>query len=519
MKVPIAVMRSKWTFSGALLVIGMATALAAMRSRLGHSLTMDEPFMASMLQKPWSDLWKVFPIDNIPLFYVVLKGWSAIWGDSEFALRSLSALGYGAAAIVTGVGARQLSGSAAGIAAAIMIGASAQVGLESAATARPYALLAFISSIAFWLSLRAVKHLPESASPSNRFILPLTVVHLAGCFTHATYVVVAIACAGASLFSPRAARSAALPAPVLAVIAYFVLWGEVVRKTLGLGTTDWMRPPTVMDVQYVLTLVWGAGPLFILTGGLLVTLISGRKRLLVWSERVEVRWAVAMVIVAWAGVIAGSYVKPIFWVRTPMMLLPATCALSGALLAQGASRAAPLVLAAVMAVPAMARIAALQPEDPYPSRESLSILLGRAGCGDAVIAPGLSWHTAAYYFRQLGAPNCIELMPFPADQELMFGDWSRRYQDPAIVRGLEEQAERIAQAVSGRNVWLLRLTDWETREATGLIERALSNQMTCSGPEPLRGAFFTDILLCRPQRDGIAATARSTVPREPQERS
>jgi hypothetical protein len=129
----------------------------------------------------------------------------------------------------------------------------------------------------------------------------------------------------------------------------------------------------------------------------------------------------------------------------------------------------------------------------------LASLLTRAQCDDAVIAPGVTATTAEYYFRRLHA--CIALVRFPRDPYDVFADWKDRLRDPAARQRLEREAAATADAVAQRHaIWLLRLTSWETREASTMIEDAVQRVATCEAPEAARGAFIDGVRRCTPRR-------------------
>ena len=67
---------------------------------------MDEPFMANSVRLPWHELFLVFRTDNVPLSYVLLRGWTAVLGESELALRGLSIAAYCGAVVVVGLAGR-----------------------------------------------------------------------------------------------------------------------------------------------------------------------------------------------------------------------------------------------------------------------------------------------------------------------------------------------------------------------------------------------------------------------------
>ena len=335
-----AATRPRWPRS--VLVIALISAALAIWYRFGHGLTVDEPFMVNKAGLGWSALKEVFPVDNLPFAYVTLKLWITAFGESEFAVRMPSVLAFAAAVAMTGAAGARLGGAGIGIAAAGLVAASDQIGLEHAATARPYALLAAVSAAALLQSLPLVGLADGERGSRLPRAAVLAVTHLAGLFTHPTYVVVAMACAAASVVAERRLRSPALLAPIVSVGIYALVWGPTVRATIALQTTSWMHSPTLLDVQRGVMLLWGVGPGFMLAGALVAVMISNPRRTRdVLGDR-RVTWVLTGAVGAWALAVGISMAKPIFEAtRTPMMLLPFTSlALATVLGRLGGSRAA-----------------------------------------------------------------------------------------------------------------------------------------------------------------------------------
>src|SRR5262249_23290210 len=73
-------------------VIGPIAAGAVGRGAIAsfhHDLAIDEPFTALAIAQP-SALGATLIHDNVPLYYVLLLGWTRLFGQSAFALRALS---------------------------------------------------------------------------------------------------------------------------------------------------------------------------------------------------------------------------------------------------------------------------------------------------------------------------------------------------------------------------------------------------------------------------------------------
>lgn len=95
------------------LLIVIASALFAMIISMGigmqQSVWFDEAYSIMLAKQPLDQLLYLTSIDtHPPLYYVLLKAWAAVFGWSEFALRSLSILALGGAVVVAGVFVRRV---------------------------------------------------------------------------------------------------------------------------------------------------------------------------------------------------------------------------------------------------------------------------------------------------------------------------------------------------------------------------------------------------------------------------
>src|SRR5690349_21587308 len=98
--------------------------------RLNDSLTVDEPFTANLVRLPLAQMFAALRYDGtMPLYYVLLKAWASIFGESEIALRSLSVLFFGATILIAGATARRAEGAAAGIVTGLLMATSSNMGI------------------------------------------------------------------------------------------------------------------------------------------------------------------------------------------------------------------------------------------------------------------------------------------------------------------------------------------------------------------------------------------------------
>jgi hypothetical protein len=483
------VVRRTVPFAPVLGTIAAATAALALVLRRSEGLTIDEPFMANTVALPWPELWAAFAVDNVPFSYLVWRGWTAAFGESELALRSVAALAYGGAVALTGLAAKRAAGTAAGLSAALLVAASQRAGLEHAATARPYALLALAAAAAALQSISLLQS-PESAARRGARVGLLALTHLLGLFTHPIYVVMAAASAIGALAIERH-RSGLVFAPTVALVAYAALWGHMVLATIALRTTSWMTPPAAGDVLYALSGLWGTIPGLLVLTAVVVSVWSNGAKIRRATAAPAERWIITAAGAGWILPVVVSIWKPIFEpTRTPALLLPLTCLLVATLMRVFAGARPALALALLCSLATLFTVAVV-PRDAPPTGKSLAQLLRRAQCGDTVIAPGLALTAVRYYFRRLDAPGCIRSAGFPENVV----DWAARLRDPMSRRSLEDAAAALAREAGGR-VWLLGREAGTLHEANAIAAEVLRREMACEQPDPLPGAFFDSVMLC-----------------------
>jgi mannosyltransferase len=492
-----------WWYRALLAVLGLAAVLMAVALRLHHSLSVDEPFMANSVRLGWSALFEVFKGDNIPLPYVVLKGWTALFGETEWALRAPFVLAYAGAVVATGAAGARVGGPAAGLMAATLVATSRRIGLLHAAAARPYAWLALFAAIAMWQSLALLEE-DESCRP-RRWSLPaaLLVTHLLGLFTHPTYAFVLAAYAAASALVERRLRSRSVLAAGAASVLYAVVWGAVVAATMRINPTDWMTAPRISDLKSAVLWMWGTGPAFLLAGALGALILTSRSRTVAAFSPRSIRWSAVACGLAWGLPFAASYAKPIFLAaRTPVMLLPITALLLAGLLASLASRAVLAAVASILFLAAVTDLPGASAADNVPTRASVGAVLNRLGPSDTIVATQLAFDPVVYYLRRLNARTDLRPVAFP----VALGDWAGRSGPPDNESSLRKKGSELARtlAVTGGRVWVFGRTRGIAADATAALLEEMRGRFVCDAPLPLRGAGFDAVWACSPARPAAA---------------
>ncbi len=119
------------------------------------SIWFDESFGAYLIRFNVADIAKYTAHDvHPPLYYLLLKLWAAIFGNSDVALRSLSVV-FGAGVIIAGFGlTKKMFGRAAAFIVLLLLALSPML-VRYGFEARMYTMVAFVAIVATWLLVLA----------------------------------------------------------------------------------------------------------------------------------------------------------------------------------------------------------------------------------------------------------------------------------------------------------------------------------------------------------------------------
>jgi uncharacterized membrane protein len=154
-------------------LVGIAALLLRLPTLASRSLWLDETYSAWFAAVPLHELWTRVPLyeTHPPFYYTLLKGWSALFGASEAAMRSLSVIASVLTVVLIPVGARlaRLGPRAERIAllAALFLALNAN-SILYAQQARPYALQALSGSLAVFFSCLLLANLARPAAVLDR---------------------------------------------------------------------------------------------------------------------------------------------------------------------------------------------------------------------------------------------------------------------------------------------------------------------------------------------------------------
>ncbi|MDV3457810.1 glycosyltransferase family 39 protein [Sphingomonas sp. HF-S4] len=299
------------------LIVPILLAAAALRlGSAGYSLWFDEIAAVRFAEQPLELLWSGWMAReaNPPLYYTLLKGWIALFGSSDLAVRALSVLigimGIGAAWWL----ARRIGGRGAGLAAAALLAVST-AHLDYSQEVRGY-ILAHSAALFGCIAMVAYLDRPRIAPLAGYVVAALVAL-----YAHTTMVVFVALANAAMLWLLRGDRRA-LVRWLAANLIVGLLWSWWAWISLGQAgasssTFGWIARPGVAQALEMTGVVY------------LPFYIAGEK--------------VAMLPVlalAWLGGWAWFAVRE----RRPAVVLLAVLALGAPLLLWGLSQKLPIFL-------------------------------------------------------------------------------------------------------------------------------------------------------------------------------
>jgi uncharacterized membrane protein len=224
-----------------------------LRGLTASCLWFDEIFSVHAARHPWSQIFSFVAADIIhpPLFYVLLKVWIGIGGESLMWLRLFPALTSIAAIVPFILLGRELRLKAGERNLALALLAVNGFLIKYAQEVRMYSLLFFLSLCSLWLFVRFI-----TGGNSKRRALALFAINLLLVYTHYSgWVVVGLQFLVLLLWRRR--RLPLFAASIAALLAAYVPWIYEVSKAApanGLAQNiGWVTRPGVRDIAQAVT--------------------------------------------------------------------------------------------------------------------------------------------------------------------------------------------------------------------------------------------------------------------------
>jgi mannosyltransferase len=390
---------------------------------------------------------------NPPLYFLLLDGWIALFGDSAVAVRSLSLLASAATVPVVIRTARTAGlGEGAWLAGAFYL--TSAIGARYALIARPYALWVLVLAIALLALVEAMA--ATTPQQLRRWALGFAAASLVGLYLHDTTVIF-LAAADAAFglvwiagWKLEWRRLAIWALPQLFVLAggspqLLIIWAQ-----RGSPNIAWMpRPNLAWLIQHTVELLAGPGFDFdsLRAPALVLTLIL---LLIVVPLRASRRLALGGLAVLGLGLLFGAGVlvsRAALWLILPLALLQASALLN---VRPGWLRAGLIVFAVTSA--GLNAAACLWQYQPEPWRDLLATLESQRRPGDAIVLLNAAPATALRYF---GAGDGAPLYRWDATSTDRPGTALRTVDDRVLQPARIGPGGIRTLLGEGRGVWLI----------------------------------------------------------------
>jgi mannosyltransferase len=467
--------------------LGLVALLLRLPTLSGRSLWLDETYSAWFSAVPLHALWTQVPLyeTHPPFYYTLLKGWSALFGRGEAALRSLCVLASVLTVVLIPVCARvaRLGARAERVAllAALLLSVNAN-NIVFAQQARPYAIHALTGMLAVFFACMLVLALtrpPGSAADDTSRRLWTWVAGLAVCasltlWLHNTGIFAAFGVwtgmtAGLLLATPGPRGRQAL-AVGLAGLGALLLWSPFVpmllRQSAAMDQLSYWIRFNPRKITSAWTVMSGAQ---VMHYPMLALVLLGFGWL--WKRARPHFWLLActMLLPVLAMAAYSLLVKPVFLARLFEWLAPLTMVLA----ALGIATLRPAwrlpALAIVLALSAWS-VLSFYRSSTEDWRGMLAGLQHEARPGDLVLAfPNEVQMPVAYYMKAGPAVTYLPA-PFPAR------GLARRYTSNAGAPNIaQEDIPRLRALLWGRQrVWLIERRA-DLYDPAGLVVKELGS--------------------------------------------
>jgi len=489
----------RWPDRALLALLCLAQA-AATWTLLRRSLWLDEAYSAILARRPWPELLAALAHDNNPfLHYLLLRGWRAVFGESELALRSLSlAFALGSTLLLHRLARRTFGAATARLATALW--ALNPLALFYAAEARTYMLLAFAG-------LALLSAVWEPAAPPGRWRWALLAVSFpALVYAHNTGWFVAAAALGAALVvNPAGVLRWPMLASLGAGALAYVPWIPWLVRQLEVAelSSGWLR------------FFWSPwNPVF----GLSAFTPFGRGAAFVPLPAAPAAWWVAVLVVwvapiAWLlvrggpeGVASGRFLslhvglallllvlasvalRPVYLPgRHDFVLLAPFLLLVAAGTSSLPARLGRVSAGVLLAVTLAGAVALHQRPIPPGDRAWAQAVGGRARAGDVVLCAGLTRPQSEYYL----AGRDLTFVSFPSAMEVQLAHLDLGWRAAALREDAAVVVERAVRALPpAGSLWVIDAPTTEHR----VLRAVLAGRADLAGERAAPGSFSLERL-------------------------
>jgi hypothetical protein len=400
-----------------------------------------------------------------PLYFLLLAGWSRLFGATEAAARSLSGILYiAAASALFGLVRSFWDRRTAVLAAAIYL--SSPLALLAAHFARMYALVSLLAIVSTWAYLRLWN------GPSRRACVVLVTVNALGSFTHLWFFFLLLAEGLCAL--PGRRRVARIWVMLAAsVVPFALLWSPalVIQLRHSGDTMAWVPRPGLFMVGQTLFLYCGV----LLVFAPAVAWFYCRRRPAECAAPSALFWLPPVMLLITIGApLIISFWRPLFWSRFAIVALH-LFAIIAAHVGARAIRGNQLA-AAVLTVGLASFLYLSQGDSRCEARPGAEYIAHTARPGDWVVYSSLSRAPIDYYLAgQSTAP--MNQTSFPPEIDAHPG-YEGPLENPARRATLEHEADQLLDRIAASPPGRVFLMHGFRPKVDGILLRKLESRFT-----------------------------------------
>ncbi|MCI0404935.1 MAG: glycosyltransferase family 39 protein [candidate division Zixibacteria bacterium] len=451
-----------------LLLVLVLAALLFSFFGITRSLRHDECCSVEIASTSWPGIIENLKVNahTPPLYYFLLNLWMKLFGASEAALRSLSAVFYILSIFAVYRLGKTLYDKKTGLLAAFLFMVS-PMAIWHAQDGRMYSLLPFLGILS---TLYFFRLFFRSSGSKTDFALYL-LVNTLGTFTHYWFFFI-LAAQGAAvlLLVFRSAFKKFLAATVISVLPFLGLWISVFLQQLGNSGTSWMDKPAASAFFSTLLTFYGGGKLGFLVYAAVLTLVlveirPNKMKLLnpsllkAFLQQKQNLALLILVFVSLAVPLMISQVKPIYVEnRYTIIAVPSLALFLGAFLNRFAGKAPLLVFSSVLLSGVLVSFVYKRIRLPAITHRSISeYIFSRANRNDILVLSTSSRPGIEYYLHRNDLVSNFTKFSFPSEMAVHpCWTWLRQW--------LSEK-ERLANEADS----LVKIIDSLARDSTAKI--------------------------------------------------
>jgi mannosyltransferase len=264
---------------------------------------------------------------NMSGYHAVLHLWQGAFGDSEAALRSLSAVAFAAAVLMIVALGRRLHDARTGLIAGLLLAVSPFV-VRYGQEMRSYALEVFMVTAVTYLFVRVVDPDEHATPRRTAFAIAYGVAAAFACYVH-LYTAFVLVAHGLSLALLDPAR---IPwAPLRRSGRWFAVTIVPMVLWLAAGPSEqlgWIARPAPVDFLKVANEIAGRGLVSLVLFALVTTVVVALARSFTSARRTRAQWADGLgllwIVMPFAlSAVVSTVVKPILLSRYMIVVVPA----------------------------------------------------------------------------------------------------------------------------------------------------------------------------------------------------